>query len=519
MHRVPGLEDIESVAASMGLMMAREDTVIYQKHIGRLLGGFDTFLQERHDETIPPRFPGARSPGSRPSRSEDPHNAWMWKCHIEGSGSGLLAGKTVSYKDHTAVAGMPQTFGAYALEGFVPDYDATIVSRALEAGATVVGKNVMNGLAGGFGFGGASGDYERPLNPHNPDHLTGGSSSGSAVALALGEVDISFGGDQGGSIRIPAAWSGTIGLKPTFGLVSHFGAGFGSDQSIDYVGPMAMTVENCSLALDAVAGYDGLDPRQGRAVPDSYDSLSTLGDGIAGLRIGVVDEGYLGATEAVTDSVTAAINTLAALGAIVTRVSIPLHLKAGAAQAALSAEGSLAVRQTGFYGAFAKTYYPADTIAAINRVWESQPETLDHRGTLNALAGVYSKRYFGGRTYAKAQNSRTGFVAAYDAALADVDILVMPTTITQAPLFEPPVGREQILEQALLGSAVTKAVNNTLPFNFTGHPALALPTEKRGGLPVSIQLVGRMFEDNLLLRVAQAYTEAVPFADYLAIES
>src|SRR4029434_11240254 len=140
--------------------------------------------------------------------SDTPLNAWMWKCRIEGAADGLLAGKTVSYKDHIAVAGMPMSFGSFALEGFIPDFDATVVTRVLQAGGTIIGKNLMAGLSGGLGSGGSFGDYARPLNPHNPEHVTGGSSSGSGAAVAAREVDISFGGDQGGSIRLPAAYCG-----------------------------------------------------------------------------------------------------------------------------------------------------------------------------------------------------------------------------------------------------------------------------------------------------------------------
>ena len=168
------------------------------------------------------------------------------------------------------------SLGAFALDGFVPDFDATVVTKVLAAGGVVIGKNTMNGLSGGFGFGGGIGDYGRPLNPHNREHVTGASSAGSGAAVAAGEVDISFGGDQGGSIRIPAALSGTVGLKPTFGLISHFGIGFGSDQSIDYTGPMTHTVEDAAAALQVTAGYDGYDPRQGRDVPNSLDVLSGL---------------------------------------------------------------------------------------------------------------------------------------------------------------------------------------------------------------------------------------------------
>ena len=267
------------------------------------------------------------------------------------------------------------SFGCFALEGLTPDFDATIVTRVLEAGGTIIGKNVMNGLSGGFGTGGAIGDYGRPLNPHNPEHVTGGSSSGSGAAVAAGQVDISFGGDQGGSIRIPAAFCGILGLKPTFGLVSHFGIGFGSDQSIDYTGPMARTVEDAAAALQATAGYDPYDPRQTRDVPITMDVLSRLTDGVAGLRIGVVQEGFAGAEAEVRDLVMAAVDVLARAGATVSEVSIPEHHQTRAAQNALG-EGPLSLFKTGFFGAFTRTYYPASLIAAINQMWASHADVL-----------------------------------------------------------------------------------------------------------------------------------------------
>ena len=135
-------------------------------------------------------------------------------------------------------------------------------------------------------------------------------------------MDISFGGDQGGSIRIPAAFSGIVGHKPTFGLLSHFGIGFGSDQSIDYTGPMARTVEDAAAALQATAGYDPNDPRQNRDVPDTIDVLSGLANGISGLRIGVLEEGFDEAETDVHDMVMAAVDVLAEAGADVSKVSI-----------------------------------------------------------------------------------------------------------------------------------------------------------------------------------------------------
>src|SRR5205823_13662669 len=188
-------EEIVAVAKELGIHLGPEEAVLYRKYLMEQLQEFDAFVQARVEEPRPPMVAAARKPGYPPRPDEDPLNAWMWKCRIEGATDGLLAGKTVSYKDHIAVAGVPMSFGSFALEGFIPDFDATVVTRVLQAGGTIIGKNVMNGLSGGFGTGGGIGDYGRPLNPHNHDHGTGRSSSGCAAAVTAGEVDIAFGGD------------------------------------------------------------------------------------------------------------------------------------------------------------------------------------------------------------------------------------------------------------------------------------------------------------------------------------
>src|SRR5262245_2106143 len=386
MYTLPDVDEVVAVARELGIHLSSDEALLYQKFLMEPLRDLDAFVQARLPEPRPPMVSTARQPGHRPSPGEDPLNAWMWKCRIEGAPGGVLAGKTVSFKDHIAVAGIPMSFGSFALDGFVPDFDATVVTRVLQAGGTIVGKNVMNGLSGGFGTGGAIGDYGRPLNPHNHDHVTGGSSSGSGAALAAGEVDISFGGDQGGSIRIPAAFCGVVGHKPTFGLVSHFGIGFGSDQSIDYTGPMARTVEDAAAALQATAGHDPYDPRSTRDVPMSMDVLGRLADGVTGLRVGVLQEGFDGAESEVRDLVLAAVDVLARSGAEVSKVSIPAHHAVRTAQAALSNEGGLALFKTGFFGAFTRTYYPASIVAAINRLWATQADVLAPRTKLSLIA-------------------------------------------------------------------------------------------------------------------------------------
>ena len=519
MYAVPDVDEVVAVAKELGIHLSPDEAVKYQKYLVEQLGQLDTFVQARLEEPKPPMVSTAREPGYRPSAEEDPLNAWMWKCRIEGAAEGLLAGKTVSYKDHVAVAGIPMSFGSFALEGFIPDFDATVVTRVLKEGGTIIGKNVMNGLSGGFGTGGAIGDYGRPLNPHDHDHVTGGSSSGSAAAVAAGEVDISFGGDQGGSIRIPAAFSGIVGHKPTFGLLSHFGISFGSDQSIDYTGPLTRTVEDAAAALQATAGYDPYDPRQTREVPTSIDLLGRLADGVSGLRIGVLEEGFDDAEADVRDLVMAAVDVLAEAGADVSQVSVPEHHTIRAAQAALTGEGALAIFKTGFFGAFARTYYPASVIAAINKLWASQADVLAPRSKLSLIAAELSRRNYHGRVYAKAQNVRPTYIKAYDAVLANLDVLVMPTCIMTAPKNQTPGSYLEAVEENL-ATMNWSGSRNTLPFNYTGHPALALPVGKSSaGLPVSMQLVGRYFDDPLLMRAAYAYQQSTDWDKIIGVQS
>lgn len=517
MYTVPDVDEVMAVAQHLGIHLGPEEAGLYRTYLQEQLAVLDTFVQARIEEPGPPMVTPSRTPGYRPGSAEDPLNAWTWKGRIAGAAEGVLAGKSVSFKDHIAVAGMPMSFGAFALEGFVPDFDATVVTRVLQAGGTIIGKNVMNGLSGGLGTGGGIGDYGRPLNPHNHAHVTGGSSSGCGAAVAAGEVDIAFGGDQGGSIRIPAAFCGIVGHKPTFGLVSHFGIGFGSDQSIDYTGPMTRTVEDAAAALQATAGHDPYDPRATRDVPTHMDVLSRLADGVTGLRLGVLQEGFDEADAVVRDLVMAAVEVLAKAGAEISKVSVPAHHAIRTAQAALSGEGALAVLQTGFFGAFTRTYYPASIITAINKLWATQADLLAPRTKLSLIAAELSRRTYHGRVYTKAQNVRPTYIQAYDTALANVDVLVMPTCLMTAPQNYTPDSPLAAIEDNLKLALNNRSSRNTLPFNYTGHPALAVPVGKSAaGLPASMQLVGKFFADPLLLQVAYAYQHSLDWDAMMA---
>ena len=510
MFAMPDAAQLVELAGSMHLRLNAREAELYLRYVIDAMRELDLFVQERAEEAMPPLLFPDRGRGYRPSLSEDRYQAWLWKCAV-GGGGGLLAGKTVSFKDHISVAGIPQVFTSQVLEGFVPDVDATVVTRVLAAGGKIVGKHMMNGFMG---------DYGKPLNPHDPSRVTGGSSSGSGAALAAGEVDISFGGDQGGSIRLPAAFCGVVGLKPTFGLVSHFGVGFAAEPSVDHVGPMARTVPDVAAALQAVAGYDDNDPRQRRDIPQTIDALSDLDGGVRGLRIGILEEGFAEPIESgVAEGVLAAVSTLEKLGAEVSRVSVPQHANMDRVYAALVLEGARAIHDVGFFGIGAKAYYPASVIAAIDRMWRHHGDMLPARTKLGHLVAELSRRNYHGAVYAKAHNVRPAYVAAFDRALAQVDVLALPTVRTIAPPVEPePTDPTEAIEASLRRNwMVTPIAYNTKPANYTGHPALAVPCGKVSRMPISLQLVGNFLADPLLLRVAYAYQRAVDWEAMISI--
>ncbi|WP_240477221.1 amidase family protein, partial [Jiangella muralis] len=203
MFMVPETAEIQRVARSLGFEVAGHEVATYQRFLADWLKGVDEFMNARLQDPPPPVAAVRRDVPYKPSAAGEPLNAWLRKCSFGGGGDGggRLGGRTVSVKDTIAVAGIASTLGSFGGDRLMPDFDSTVARRALEAGATLIGTNAV---VGGFG---EVGDDRRPKNPHDPSRLAGGTSSGGAVAVAAGEVDIAYGGDQGGSVRIPAAWS------------------------------------------------------------------------------------------------------------------------------------------------------------------------------------------------------------------------------------------------------------------------------------------------------------------------
>jgi len=269
--RPPSAERIRELAAEYALGLTDAEAEAFAALVGERMpvyGRLDELAGGRGERD------GMRSVGSASAREDadaegvddagdDPYNAFVTRCEIVGADGGPLAGVTVGIKDNIAVAGVEMTCGSRVFAGYRPRRDATVVTRLLAAGATVVGKTAMDDMAvSGTGEVSATGPV---LNPHDTDYLAGGSSGGSAAAVAAGQVDLALGTDQAGSVRIPAAWCGCVGLKPTHGLVPYTGV-TPLGHTYDHVGPLARTVEDCARALSVLAGPADRDPRQGAGV-------------------------------------------------------------------------------------------------------------------------------------------------------------------------------------------------------------------------------------------------------------
>ena len=514
MFRRPELDEVMEYGRAAGLNLTPTEANIMRSRMVDAIASLETFYESRIEEQRLPLKYFNRDPGHRPTEEEDPLNVFIRKCRVVGADHGPLQGKTIGLKDHTSVAGVPQSFGSHMMDGYIPDFDATIVTRLLNAGATIIGKMNMEDFSfGGPGISGV-GDYGRALNPHNHAHVTGGSSSGSAAAVAAGYVDIAFGGDQGGSVRVPAAWSGTVGLIATHGLIPHTGV-FGLEPTIDFVGPMTRTVEEVATVLECVAGPDGYDPRQVNLPAKLPKYTEALTKGVDGLKIGVLSEGFgfEGSERDVDEAVMEAISVLEKAGAQAHRVSVPLHHQAIHALLAIFAEGGKHLVDTNLGGAFAKTYYPSSLISTFGRLKQSHGGEFPPNVKLNLLLGHYLDQHYQGRLYAKAQNVRPTFVKQYDQAFAEVDLLALPTTPMKAPLWREPKDYEQALEHTIfggeLGPNLILFAANTAPFNYTGHPAISIPCGKSEGLPIGLQLVAPYFREDVLLQASYAYEQSV----------
>jgi amidase len=494
---LPTPTQLRAVAAQCGLSLTEEDIASFR---GLMQGTIDSYnlVAALPDEVPAVRYP--RTPGYRPAPEENPRNAWYRKSTVKGAASGKLKGKTVALKDNIMLAGVPMMNGSATLEGYVPDFDATIVTRMLDAGAEIMGKVHCEHFC--MSGGSHTGSVGPVHNPYKMGYSAGGSSSGSAVVVALGEVDMAIGGDQGGSIRMPSSFSGTYGMKPTWGLVPYTGI-MPIEIFVDHTGPMTADVADNALLLEVIAGDDGYDPRI--KSPDVQEYTKALGQGIKGMKIGVLKEGFeqAGAEPAVNESVREAVKRLESLGAEVEDVSIPMHLLGPAIWTPIGTEG---MTQTMMYGdgyGLSRSDLYSTSLMDFHRGWRRQADSLSETTKLFLMIGTYINNIFGSRYYGKALNISRRLTAAYDQALETYHLLLMPTTPMKAtPLPPPNASREDYVSRAL------EMITNTAPFDITHHPAMSLPCGMVDGLPVGLMLVGRHFAEATIYRAAHAFEKS-----------
>ncbi|MFU8869062.1 Asp-tRNA(Asn)/Glu-tRNA(Gln) amidotransferase subunit GatA [Natronococcus sp.] len=435
-------------------------------------------------------------------------NVFITEETIEGADDGPLAGRTVAVKDNISTAGVRTTCGSRMLEEYVPPYDATVVSRLKEAGATIVGKANMDEF--GMGSTTETSYFGATENPAAPGRVPGGSSGGSAAAVAAGEADLALGSDTGGSIRCPAAFCGVVGIKPTYGLVSRYGlVAYGN--SLEQIGPFANTVEDAAALLDVIAGSDdrdattrepprGSDSRTGDARETrepqlegaSYADAAT-GD-VDGLTIGVPTELLEGADEGVVETFWDAVADLEAQGAEYREVSLPSveHAVEAYYVIAMSEASSNLARFDGVrYG------HDVESEGNWNETFsQARKEGFGDEVKRRILLGTYAlSAGYHDKYYKKAQDARAWVKRDFDEALEEADVLASPTM----PV--PPFERGESLEDPL---QMYLADANTVPVNLADLPAISVPAGETDGLPVGLQLVGPAFGEERLIRAASA---------------
>jgi amidase len=496
--KAPTLDQLRDVAADLGMSFSEEDLAA---HLAALLPNIAAYniIDRLPDELPTVKYP--RLPGRRPLPEENKHNAWYIKTTIEGAPSGKLKGKKVVLKDNICLAGVPMMNGAATLEGYVPDIDATVATRVLDAGGTIIGKSVCEYFC--FSGGSHTSSTGPVHNPHRMGYSAGGSSSGSAVLVALGEADMALGGDQGGSIRMPSAYCGIYGMKPTHGLVPYTGI-MPIELTLDHTGPMTATVEDNALLLEVLAGPDGLDPRQYGGAAQEY--RAKLGAGAAGLRIAVIEEGFghPQSMEKVDRLVREAAERFKGLGATVETVALPMHRLGGAIWLPVAAEGATMQMMLGNGFGFNWQGLYVTSLLDHHSNWRTRADELSDTLKSTMLLGHYMVKHYRGHYYAKAQNLVRRLRAAYDEVLSRYDLLLMPTvpmTATKLPEENAPI--PEILQRGF------EMLPNTSPFDCSHHPAMSLPCGLADGLPVGMMLVGRHYDEATIYRAAAAFERGV----------
>ncbi|TFK51433.1 amidase signature enzyme [Heliocybe sulcata] len=520
------VEDLRKTVDKIGPIKLKEDEEEdYLKVLQAMHDSVQLILDEDDYYPIPDRERFPRQNIHYPSKENNDLGAWAWRYTLkdvttDATTNGLLAGRTVCLKDCVGVADIPCLLGTEVITDYVPKMDATasgavlvIVTRLLEAGATIVGQAVCENMCTfSASFSAASGPVH---NPYARGRSAGGSSSGSAALVADGQVDLAIGADQGGSIRMPSALCGCVGLKPTFGLVPY--TGIASNESTnDHTGPITRTVLDNALMLQAIAGADGIDDRQGAGCPFpkdlpkyAHDLLATRSQPLSGMKIGLLREGLdmSSVDPRVRAKVVESAMKFRDLGATVEEISIPmhkegpaLHLIVGRMAGYLSRMGLASSRKELYLTELTDRFVPW-TQQKWDKLWPTASNVM--------INGAYCWDKWPS-LYGKTQNLLRKLKDAYDEKLATYDVIILPTV----PQVAGKLGSQ--IDSAMNKLAKTVGQNlNCAMFNQTGHPALSLPIgmlpPSEGPddlkLPVAFQIVGKHFNEGTIYRVALAWED------------
>ncbi|RLJ81648.1 Asp-tRNA(Asn)/Glu-tRNA(Gln) amidotransferase subunit GatA [Planococcus citreus] len=410
---------------------------------------------------------------------------------------GPLYGLPIGVKDNIVTEGLETTASSLILKGFNPIYNATVVDKLREAGMVIVGKLNMDEFA--MGSSNENSYYKNTKNPWNLETVPGGSSGGSAAAVAAGEVPFTLGSDTGGSIRQPAAFCGVVGMKPTYGRVSRFGL-IAYASSFDQIGPITRTVKDNALLLNAISGHDEKDSTSANVeVPDFTAALT--GD-IEGLRIGVPKEYFAeGVSEASKQAVKDALKVLEEKGATWEEISLP-HSKYALSTYYILASSEASSNLSRFDG-IRYGYRTEKAGSLLEFYMNTRSEGFGDEVKRRIMLGTYalSSGYYDAY-YKKAQKVRTLIKQDFDKAFENFDVIVGPTTPT--PAFK--IGE-------IIDDPLTMYANDilTIPVNLAGVPAISVPCGFDNGLPLGLQIIGNYFDEETVYRVADAFEQATEF--------
>lgn len=411
----------------------------------------------------------------------------------------VLSGLPVGIKDNILTKDLTTTAASKMLEDFVPVYDATATEKLHEAGMITIGKLNMDE----FAMGGSTENsaFKKTRNPWDLNKVPGGSSGGSAAAVAAGQVPVSLGSDTGGSVREPAAFTGLVGIKPTYGRVSRYGLiAFGS--SLDQIGPFTRTVKDNALVLNAISGYDPKDSTSYNG--ETPDFTEGIDEGVKGLRIGVPKEYFNedAKEKGVIESVREAIDLYKQMGAEIVEVSLP-HSRYGIPAYYIIASSEASSNLQRFDGI--RYGYRSENVESLEDIYvKSRSEGFGLEVKRRIMLGTFSlSSGFYDAHFKKAAQARTLIRKDFENVFKEVDVLVAPTTTTTA------YGIGEKIDDPL---AMYMSDILTVPVNLAGVPSLSIPCGFSNDMPVGLQIIGNHFGEQMIYRVAQAFEKETGFS-------